>query len=102
MRNYDESQPGDGVMIYRKMTDRITGEGYTWKFLAVVVEVENVFGRNSHLRLYRLVPSKKGEHEFVTFLGDKKNRIVKLDPDRWPDGLHQVRMHLILTGQIDI
>ena len=94
-------EPGDVVMVVRKMRDKRTNKSFDWRFFMVVTEqtlalddpVEGwVLGTTSeHL---------KGK-TLRLHVNDEKNVIHYLSPDEWPDGVHQFRMALIMQRKIE-
>lgn len=85
--------PGDVLMISRKMRDKDTGKRFWWRFFVVVVKHKRwtIHGRR--------VGAPEGKEE-ISLTFDDDWVIHYLPMEEWPDGLHAFRMAMVLKGLI--
>lgn len=92
---------GDCVMVHHCITpDKKTprDDVRVWRFLAVV----DTNSMHQVVSMRRVVPSKDGGDGYLWRPFAGKAELYKLEPEEWPDGLHQFRMKLILSGELDV
>lgn len=92
-------QPGDVIMVHRKLRDKQTREPFTWKFFAVVTKIP----RSNFVFQYVILDEhdRKPTWIYVTDYAGTDFHIWYLDPDEWPDGVHVFRTKMILEGRLD-
>ena len=90
-------EPGDVLLVKQELRDKKTQEPYTWRWYGVVMSLN----RTRILRVLRIGRAEDEGYRTID-LASNRHEVTWLDPDEWPDGVHALRMKMILTGEIDI
>lgn len=94
----DKLEPGDVLMVTRRMLDRKTRKPYDWKFFLVVTQHRS---RYSSIVKGMIIgaTNERWKDEPVTVLTEDCDTQY-LPPDEWPEGVHAFRMAMVLKGLI--
>jgi hypothetical protein len=93
-----ELNPGDVLMVERKMRDKRTRKHWTWRFFMVVIVHDPMSdGVNGYIVGNERLKGKA----YNLHIDQERNTVSYLSPDEWPDGVHVLRMQMVLAGQIE-
>lgn len=91
-------KPGDVIMVHRELKDKQTGEPFTWKYLAMIVDGKrNALNR---ILIQHIILDDRDRLPTTLFLRDA--RVWYIPEEEWPDGVHVFRTKFILEGRVDI
>lgn len=88
-------RPGDVLMVHHQIIERRTKNERLWRFFGVVVGTGVL-----RTKLRRVVSGQEGQIHYYMRYELNTAKAFKLEPEEWPDYVHQKRMELILTGEI--
>lgn len=88
-------RPGDVLMVHHQTIERRTKNERLWRFFGVVVA-----SGVTRTQLRRVVTGQEGQIHYYLRYAAGVAKAFKLEPEEWPDYVHQKRMELILTGEI--
>lgn len=93
----DGLKVGDVVTVATKLRDPRTGQPYWWTRFAAVIQIDS----DQYLTALTLkLKPNLDRDERVVWL--KEDIVIKLDPDKWPEGVSAMYMKLVTQGIIKI
>ena len=90
-------KPGDVVTVSVELRDKATGNPYWWKRFAAVLP--GPMTRNTAMLITLKLRPEDRDTRHVDF---RKDVVVKLPEDQWPQGVVAIRMKLIMQGVIKL
>jgi hypothetical protein len=93
-------EPGDVLMVARKMYDDARRKPFTWRYFFVITSHQAFAAWAKGLVVGADNPRLKDKEVSVQLDDEDWGVVHYLPPDEWPDGVHAFRMAMVLKGLI--